>query len=80
MDKFRITIGLACNANGSEKLPPLYIGRAKKPRCFGRQSPEQQGFYYRSNKKAWMTAVLFEDSHGPAMAYMGHGSADGESL
>lgn len=59
--KFRITLGFTCNADGSEKLPPLYIGKYKRPRCFGRQTPEQQGFYYRFNKKAWMTSVIFDE-------------------
>jgi hypothetical protein len=60
-EKFRITIGFACNADGSEKLDPIYIGKSKKPHAFGGQTPEQKGFYYRNNKKAWMTAVLFEE-------------------
>ncbi|KIO02118.1 hypothetical protein M404DRAFT_148352 [Pisolithus tinctorius Marx 270] len=60
-DKFRITIGFACNADGSEKLEPFFIGRAKKPRCFKKQGPEECGFCYRYNKKAWMTADLFEE-------------------
>jgi hypothetical protein len=30
-EKFRITLGFACNADGSEKLPLLFIGKAKKP-------------------------------------------------
>lgn len=60
--KFRITIGLACNADGSEKLPPFYIGKSKKPRCFeGRKGPNECGFYYRSNTSAWMTAALFQE-------------------
>jgi hypothetical protein len=60
-EKFQITIGLACNADGSEKLNAIYIGKSKKPWCFKNQSPEQRGFYYRNNKKAWMTATLFEE-------------------
>ncbi|PPQ75267.1 hypothetical protein CVT25_000840 [Psilocybe cyanescens] len=60
-DKFRITLLFACNANGSEKLPILYIGKSKKPICFGRQSPNQHGFYYWNNKKAWMTSSIFEE-------------------
>jgi hypothetical protein len=59
--KFRITLGLACNADGSEKLPPIYIGKFEKPRCFKKQTPQQRGFYYRNNKKAWMTSELFEE-------------------
>jgi hypothetical protein len=60
-EKFRISIGLACNADGSERLEPFFIGKAKKPRCFKKQTPEQRGFYYRNNKKAWMTSSLFEE-------------------
>ncbi|KIK38830.1 hypothetical protein CY34DRAFT_25498 [Suillus luteus UH-Slu-Lm8-n1] len=40
-DKFRISVGLACNADGSEKLEPFFIGRAKQPQCFKKQTPEQ---------------------------------------
>ena len=60
-DKFRITMGLACNADGSEKLPPIYIGKSKQPRCFGKRSPQDHGFNYQNNKKAWMTSDLFEE-------------------
>jgi hypothetical protein len=59
--KFRITLGFACNADGSEKLPPFYIGKSKKPRCFKNQTPQQRGFYYRNNKKVWMTSEFFEE-------------------
>jgi len=60
-EKFRITIAFACNADGSEKLQPIYIGKSKKPRCFKKESPEQRGFYYRNNKTAWMTSEIFEE-------------------
>ena len=60
-EKLRITIGLACNADGSERLEPIFIGRFAKPQCFKRQTPEQSGFYYQSNKNAWMTSSLFEE-------------------
>ncbi|GBL89946.1 Tigger transposable element-derived protein 6 [Araneus ventricosus] len=32
--KVRLTMSLCANANGYEKLPPLIIGKSKKPRCF----------------------------------------------
>ncbi|KIK90959.1 hypothetical protein PAXRUDRAFT_150715, partial [Paxillus rubicundulus Ve08.2h10] len=54
-DKFYITIGFACNANGSEKLEPFFVGKAKK------QGLEECGFFYHHNKKAWMTADLFDE-------------------
>ena len=33
-NKFQITITFACNATGTEKLPPFFIGKFKKPHCF----------------------------------------------
>jgi hypothetical protein len=60
-EKFRITLGFACDADGSKKLPVMYIGKAKKPRRFGKETPKQRRFYYRNNKKAWMTSALFEE-------------------
>lgn len=59
--KFRITLGFACNSDGSEKLPAMFIGKSKQPRCFKKKTPQSRGFYYRNNKKAWMTAELFEE-------------------
>ncbi|KIN94617.1 hypothetical protein M404DRAFT_167808, partial [Pisolithus tinctorius Marx 270] len=38
-DKFRITVGVACNGDGSEKLPLLLIGKYKNPHCFKKTSP-----------------------------------------
>jgi len=60
-NKFRITIAFACNATGTEKLPPFFIGKSAKPRCFKKKTGKELGFYYRNNKKAWMTGVLFEE-------------------
>lgn len=51
-DKFHITLGLACNSDGSEKLPPLFIGRSQKPVYFKRKSPQTEGFLYYNNKKS----------------------------
>jgi hypothetical protein len=58
--KFRITLGFACNAEG-QKEEVFFIGKSKQPRCFKKKSPKQHGFYYRNNKKAWMTGDLFEE-------------------
>jgi len=59
--KFRVTLCFACNSDGSQKRDLFFIGKSQKPRCFGRQGPIARGFYYRSNKTAWMTASLFEE-------------------
>lgn len=61
-DRYRITLGLACNADGSEKAEPLFIGKFANPRAFKNlpASDQARGFTYRNNKTAWMTSKLFE--------------------
>ncbi|KAE9093926.1 hypothetical protein PF005_g18302 [Phytophthora fragariae] len=58
MDKTRITIALSANSDGSKKRPAFYIGRARRLHCFKGKDGEELGFYYRNNKKAWMTRAL----------------------
>ncbi|RLN93754.1 hypothetical protein BBJ28_00018611 [Nothophytophthora sp. Chile5] len=56
----RLTVTLASNATGSERLEPLFIGHESQPRCFEGKSPGQLGFQcYCSNSTAWMTADVF---------------------
>lgn len=43
--------------DGSEKLPPLMIGKPKKPRCFA--CVKSLPLEYTANRKAWMTNELF---------------------
>ncbi|GBN60446.1 Tigger transposable element-derived protein 6 [Araneus ventricosus] len=57
--KERLTVLLCCNADGSEKFPPLAIGRSKKPRCF--KNVKKLPCDYTSNKTAWMTSHIFLD-------------------
>ncbi|KAE8986878.1 hypothetical protein PR003_g17521 [Phytophthora rubi] len=57
-DKTRITLALAANADGSEKRESFYIGKARRPHCFKGKDGDELGFYYRNNKKAWMTRCL----------------------
>ncbi|KAG2214837.1 hypothetical protein INT45_007997 [Circinella minor] len=45
-DKTRITIALACNADGSHKHKLFFIGHAAKPPCFGGKTGEQHGHWY----------------------------------
>jgi hypothetical protein len=56
--KERITIMLTCSAVG-EKLPPLIIGKAKKPRCFSKADVFEYGINYTNSSKAWMTTTIF---------------------
>jgi hypothetical protein len=58
--KTRITVALGCNATGTDKLPPLFIGFANKPRCFS-APPGELGYDYASGQKAWMTGDIFRD-------------------
>jgi hypothetical protein len=41
MEKFRITMLFVCNVDGSECMLPMYIGKARKPQCFKKQSPAE---------------------------------------
>ena len=59
--KIRLTFMFAVNATGSDRRPPLIIGKANRPRCFGRKSGEELGFFYRSNKTAWMTTFIYQE-------------------
>ncbi len=54
-------MGIGCNADGTEKLPPLFIGKYANPRCFKKKKAGELGFFYRNNKTAWMTMVIFEE-------------------
>ncbi|XP_063410388.1 tigger transposable element-derived protein 6-like, partial [Mytilus trossulus] len=58
--KERITVMLACSSTG-EKLPPLVIGKAKKPRCFKNINVNNLPVIWQSSKKAWMTTYIFTE-------------------
>ena len=60
-DQFQITLGVTCNADGSEKLPLIFIGKSKSPCCFGHKSPTACGFYYHNNSKVWIMKEIFEE-------------------
>ncbi|CAI5719235.1 unnamed protein product [Peronospora effusa] len=53
----RVTIVLSCNADGSEKLPLLLIGKAEKPRCFTASTAVEMNYRYNSN--TMMTREIF---------------------
>ncbi|XP_057335435.1 tigger transposable element-derived protein 6-like [Microplitis mediator] len=57
--KERLTILLATNMTGSEKLKPLVIGKSKKPRCFS--GCKSLPLDYEANTKAWMTSEIFKE-------------------
>ncbi|KAF1316122.1 putative Ars binding protein 1, partial [Globisporangium splendens] len=57
--KKRFVVALAANADGSEKLQPLFVSHHEHPKCFKKKTAEQHGFHYFWNHKAWMTGVIF---------------------
>lgn len=63
--KKRLTVGLLCNADGTDRwADTLIIGHAKRPNCFNihkkKQNAAAHGFtLYFSNKTAWMTKSTF---------------------
>lgn len=60
-NKERLSIALCSNADGSHKLNPLIIGKYAKPRCFKNINIHNLPIMYRSNAKAWMIVVLFQE-------------------
>lgn len=59
--KLRLTVALFANWAGA-KENPIIIGNAKRPRSFGRIDIEKtHNVVWRSNKKSWMTAVIFNE-------------------
>lgn len=59
--KERITVMVAANMSGMEKLTLLIIGKSKKPRCFGKKTVRSLPVTYMSNKKVWMTSTVYEE-------------------
>ena len=58
--KDRISVMLCANADGSDKLRPLVIGKAQKPRCFKQFNPNLYCDYY-ANKKAWIVNGILQE-------------------
>ena len=58
-DKERLTLGLCCNLDGTEKIKPLVIGKSKKPRCFKNVDLDSKWMSYWSNNSAWMNTSIF---------------------
>ena len=63
-DKQRITVAVCCNGDGSDKVPLWVISKYANPRRFKNVNMNNLGCEYRSNKKAWMTGLLFQEFVG----------------
>ena len=60
--KDRMTVGMFWNATGTDFYKPVFIGKAKKPRCFGNHwSPSKIGAFYYNNETSWMRSNIWVD-------------------
>ncbi|VDI72849.1 Hypothetical predicted protein [Mytilus galloprovincialis] len=60
MSKQRLTVMLCCSVRG-EKLKPLVIGNANKPRCFRNLDVKSLPVTWKANKKSWMNSTFFTE-------------------
>ena len=57
--KERMTINACSNGTGSIKLPLLFIGKAKNPRCFRMIDQATLPVVYRNQRNAWVDTIIF---------------------
>lgn len=60
-EKDRVTVGLCCNMDGSERMDLVVIGKSKQPRAFRQVRLDQLKFLYYYNKTAWQNRKTFDD-------------------
>ena len=60
-EKERLILLFCANADGSEKLKPVCIGKSANPRYFKTVNKANLPVYYRHNVKAWMTEQIFRE-------------------
>ena len=61
VSKDRLTLLLGGNANGDCKLKPLLVYHSENPRALKGVDKMNLPVYWRANRKAWVTGVLFLD-------------------
>ena len=59
LSKHRLSVLICCNADGTERVQPLVIGRSARPKCFGGKDGSDIGFDYVANERAWMNKEIF---------------------
>ncbi|XP_065892463.1 tigger transposable element-derived protein 2-like [Dysidea avara] len=59
--KERVTINACSNITGTIKLPLMFIGKARKPRCFKHIDVDSLPVVYKNQSNAWMNCELFSD-------------------
>lgn len=60
-DKARISLVLAANASGTDRLPVWIIGKYKTPRALRNVSVRTMGAEWRWNTKAWMNTTVMSE-------------------
>ena len=69
VSKERVTILAFANVDSTDNVPPLVVGKARRPQCFHGLSAAEHGFAYDSSGKGWMNTIAFNrwlerfDSH-----------------
>lgn len=59
--KDRVTLLLCSNASGNCLIKPLMLYRSLNPRALKNKNKDNLPVFWRSNKKAWVTSVIFCD-------------------
>ena len=57
--KERLTLMACVNGDGTKKLPSVFIGKSKIPKCFNGKTGNEHGFSYYFNSKSWMNTSIF---------------------
>lgn len=70
-NKSRITVALCTSSTGTDRLPPWFIGHAKKPRALRHVNTEALGGVWRVSKKAWINALLMREWLAAFYAHIG---------
>jgi len=56
----RVTIAACCNGDGSFKLPLLFIGKSKNPRCLKNENMNALPVVYKNQHNAWVDKDIFQ--------------------
>ena len=57
----RVTVLFCCNMSGTERLTRIAIGKSTTPACLSGVNKMNLEVYYRNNKKAWMTKIIWKE-------------------
>ncbi|GBC35167.1 tigger transposable element-derived protein 6-like [Rhizophagus irregularis DAOM 181602=DAOM 197198] len=61
LSKERVTIALCCNASGTEKVKPVFIGKSQNPRALKNVPKSSLPVQYYWNKTAYMQVSIWND-------------------